>query len=472
MTAPSTLFDKIWDRHAIVTTDDGQTLLHIDRHLLTDGSFHGFDMLAANGHSVRRPDQTFAVPDHYVPTRGRGDADFADDERRQLVATLDANTSAHGITQFGLGDARQGIVHIIGPEQGITQPGLTMVCGDSHTSTHGALGAFAFGIGASEVSHVLATQSLWQKKPRSMRVSVEGERGIGVTAKDIILAIIARIGVDGGAGHVIEYAGSTIRALGAEQRMTVCNMSIEAGARAGMIAPDETTFDYLKGRAYAPSGAAWDKAVAYWRTLPSDRDAAFDRDVTLAASDVAPMVTWGTSPEDAVAITGRVPDPAQQGDGQKRAAMERALDYMGLAPGTALDGLAVDRVFIGSCTNGRIEDLREAAAIARFRRAAVPTMVVPGSGLVKAEAEAEGLDRVFLEAGFEWLEAGCSMCVGINGDTGRAGERIASTSNRNFVGRQGTGVRTHLVSPAMAAAAAVTGTLTDPRGLARESAAS
>ena len=472
MTAPRTMFDKIWDRHAILTSDDGQTLLHIDRHLLTDGSFHGFNMLAANGHAVRRPDQTFAVPDHYVPTRGRADADFADDERRQLVKTLDANTAAHGITQFGLGDARQGIVHIIGPEQGITQPGLTMVCGDSHTSTHGALGAFAFGIGASEVSHVLATQSLWQKKPNSMRVSVEGERGIGVTAKDIILAIIARIGAGGGVGHVIEYAGSTIRSLSAEERMTVCNMSIEAGARAGMIAPDETTFDYLKGRAYAPSGEEWDKAVAYWRTLPSDADAAFDRDVTIAAADIAPMVTWGTSPEDAVPITGRVPDPAGAVDVQKRAAMEGALEYMGLEPGCALDGLAVDRGVIGSCTNSRIEDLREAAAIARGRSAAVPTMVVPGSGLIKAEAEAEGLDQIFLAAGFEWLDAGCSMCVGINGDTANAGERTASTTNRNFVGRQGTGVRTHLVSPAMAAAAAVTGKLTDPRTLARDGGAS
>ena len=381
------------------------------------------------------------------------------------MVTLDNNTRAHGITQFGLGDARQGIVHIIGPEQGITQPGLTMVCGDSHTSTHGALGAFAFGVGASEVGHVLATQSLWQKKPKRMRVSVEGERGIGVTAKDVILAIIAHIGAAGGAGHVIEYAGSTIRGLSAEERMTVCNMSIEAGARAGMIAPDETTFAYLSGRPYAPSGAAWDKAVTYWRTLPSDADAAFDRDVTLSATDIAPMVTWGTSPEDAIPITGRVPDPAGAVDDQKRAAMMGALEYMGLEPGTALDGLAVDRVFIGSCTNSRIEDLRAAAAVARGRHAAVPTMVVPGSGLIKAAAEAEGLDRIFVEAGFEWLEAGCSMCVGINGDTGRAGERIASTTNRNFVGRQGTGVRTHLVSPAMAALAAVTGKLSDPRGV-------
>ncbi len=468
MSAPSTLFDKIWDRHAILTSDDGQTLLHIDRHLLTDGSFHAFNMLAANGYPVRRPDQTFAVPDHYVPTRGRTDADFADDERRLLVTTLDTNTTSHGITQFGLGDARQGIVHVIGPEQGITLPGLIMVCGDSHTSTHGALGAFAFGVGASEVSHVLATQSLWQKKPRTMRIAVEGERGIGVTAKDIILAIIARIGAGGGVGHAIEYAGSTIRALTAEERMTVCNMSIEAGARAGMIAPDETTFEYLKGRPYAPSGAAWEQAVEYWRTLPSDVGAAFDREVTLAAADIAPMVTWGTSPEDALPITGRVPDPADEPDAAKRTAMEGSLDYMGLAPGAALDGLAVDRVFIGSCTNSRIEDLREAASVARGQRAAVPAMVVPGSGLIKAEAEAEGLDRVFLAAGFEWREAGCSMCVGMNGDAGNAGERIASTSNRNFVGRQGTGVRTHLVSPAMAAAAAVTGTLTDPRSLARD----
>ena len=463
MITPRTMFDKIWDRHVIHITDDGQTLLYIDRHLLTDGAFHGFNILKASGSTVRRPDQTFAVPDHYVPTRGRTNADFADDERRQLVATLDANTRTHGITQFGLGDERQGIVHIIGPEQGITQPGLTMVCGDSHTSTHGALGAFAFGVGASEVGHVLATQSLWQRKPKRMRVSVEGERGIGVTAKDLILAIIANIGADGGVAHVLEYAGSAIRGLSAEERMTVCNMSIEAGARAGMIAPDETTFEYLKDRPYAPSREAWDKAVAYWRTLPSDADATFDRELTLEAAEIAPMVTWGTSPEDAVPINELVPDPAGAIDDQKRMAMAKSLEYMGLEPGAALDGLSVDRVFIGSCTNSRIEDLRAAADIARDRRAAVPTMVVPGSGLIKAQAEAEGLDRVFRDAGFEWLEAGCSMCVGINGDTGRIGERVASTTNRNFVGRQGTGVRTHLMSPGMAALAAITGKLTDPR---------
>jgi 3-isopropylmalate/(R)-2-methylmalate dehydratase large subunit len=463
MTSPRTMFDKIWDRHVIHETDDGQTLLYIDRQLLTDGAFHGFNIMAASGSAVRRPDQNFAVPDHYVPTRNRAAGGFADDERRELVTRLATNARNHGIAHFGLGDARQGIVHVIGPEQGITQPGLVMVCGDSHTSTHGALGAFAFGVGASEVGHVLATQSLWQKKPKRMRVSVEGERGVGVTAKDVILAIIAHIGAGGGVGHVIEYAGSVIRGLSAEERMTVCNMSIEAGARAGMIAPDETTYDYLKGRPYAPSGAEWDKALAYWRTLPSDADAAFDRDVTISGEEIAPMVTWGTSPEDAVPITARVPDPADVADDQKRASMRAALDYMGLEPGTALDGLAVDRVFIGSCTNSRIEDLRAAAAVARGRRAAVPTMVVPGSGLIKAAAEAEGLDRIFRDAGFEWLDAGCSMCVGINGDTGTAGQRVASTTNRNFVGRQGTGVRTHLVSPAMAALAAVAGKLTDPR---------
>ena len=400
-----------------------------------------------------------------MPTLG---SEAPDPEIARMIELFEENSTRHGLTNFRLGDPRQGIVHVVGPEQGITLPGITLCCGDSHTSTHGALGAFAFGVGASEVSHVLATQSLWQKKPRTMRIAVEGERGIGVTAKDIILAIIARIGAGGGVGHAIEYAGSTIRALTAEERMTVCNMSIEAGARAGMIAPDETTFEYLKGRPYAPSGAAWEQAVEYWRTLPSDVGAAFDREVTLAAADIAPMVTWGTSPEDALPITGRVPDPADEPDAAKRTAMEGSLDYMGLAPGAALDGLAVDRVFIGSCTNSRIEDLREAASVARGQRAAVPAMVVPGSGLIKAEAEAEGLDRVFLAAGFEWREAGCSMCVGMNGDAGNAGERIASTSNRNFVGRQGTGVRTHLVSPAMAAAAAVTGTLTDPRSLARD----
>jgi 3-isopropylmalate/(R)-2-methylmalate dehydratase large subunit len=382
-----------------------------------------------------------------------------------MVAALAENARKHGITLFGLGDRRQGIVHIIGPEQGITQPGLLMVCGDSHTATHGALGALAFGIGASEVAHVLATQTLWQRKPKSMRITVDGTLSQGITPKDVILAIIARIGAAGGTGHVIEYAGSVLRKMSMEGRLTVCNMSIEAGARAGMVAPDDTTYAYLEGRPFAPQGQMWDRAVAFWRTLPSDPGAAFDREVALEAADIAPMVTWGTSPEDAAPITGAVPDPAQAASAERRDAIGRALAYMGLEPGTAMQQIRVDRVFIGSCTNSRIEDLREAAAIAKGRKAQVPSMVVPGSGLVKSQAEEEGLDRVFLDAGFEWREPGCSMCVGMNGDLVGPGERCASTSNRNFVGRQGRGARTHLLSPAMAAAAAVTGHMTDVRRL-------
>jgi 3-isopropylmalate/(R)-2-methylmalate dehydratase large subunit len=461
MTNPRTMFDKIWDRHAITISEDGETLIHIDRHLIHDGSFHGFNMLDANNRAVRRPDQTFGTPDHYVPTTG----DYADDERREKVETLAANTARHGIPHFGADDARQGIAHVVGPEQGITLPGLIMVCGDSHTATHGALGAFAFGIGASEVSHVLATQTLWQRKPKTMRITVNGACPLGVTAKDIILAIIAHIGAGGGVGHVIEYAGEAIRGLSIEQRLTLCNMSIEAGARAGFIAPDDAAFDYLKGRPYAPAADQWNKAVAYWRTLAGDDGASFDREVTLEADAIAPMVTWGVSPEDALPITASVPDPAQEPDADRRAAIERALDYMALTPGAPLDGTAVDRVFIGSCTNGRIEDLRAAAAVLRGGKAKIPAFVVPGSGLVKAAAEAEGLDQIFRDAGFDWREPGCSMCVGINGDTGAPGERVASTTNRNFVGRQGAGVRTHLVGPEMAAAAALTGTLTDIRKL-------
>jgi 3-isopropylmalate/(R)-2-methylmalate dehydratase large subunit len=465
----ATLFDKIWDRHAILTRPDGATLLHVGRHLVHDGSAQAFRTLAGKGLKVRRPDRTFATADHYVATTtatgARGLHDIAVPERRGMVAALSDHAATHGITLFGLDDRRQGIVHIIGPEQGITQPGLLMVCGDSHTATHGALGALAFGIGSSEVAHVLATQTLWQSRPRTMRVSVDGRLGAGVTAKDVILAIIARIGAAGGTGHVIEYTGTAIRNLSIEGRLTLCNMSIEAGARAGMVAPDETTFAYLFGRPYSPKGGAWDKAVAFWQTLPSDADASFDTEVALDAADIAPMMTWGTSPEDALPVTSRVPDPDSVPSGEKRDAMLRKLDYMGLTPGAALDGLAVDRVFIGSCTNGRIEDLRAAAAVARGRRAVVPAMVVPGSGLVRAQAEAEGLDAVFLAAGFEWRHAGCSMCVGMNGDTVAPGHRSASTSNRNFVGRQGQGARTHLVSPAMAAAAAVAGHFTDVRRL-------
>ncbi|HKX08995.1 MAG TPA: 3-isopropylmalate dehydratase large subunit [Stellaceae bacterium] len=465
--ATRTLLDKIWDRHAIVQRDDGQTLLYIDRHFIHDGSRRAFEVLGERGLKVRRPDRTFGTPDHYVPTNGRDMATIEDPDARLMVEAIARNAAAHGVAVFGLDDPRQGIAHVVGPEQGLSQPGMTIVCGDSHTSTHGALGALAFGIGASEVSHVLATQTLWQRKPKAKRITVDGTLGAGVTAKDVILAIIARIGADGAVGHAIEYAGSAIRGLSVEGRLTVCNMSIEAGARAGMVAPDDTTIAYLEGRPYAPKGAQWEQAVRFWRSLPSDAEARFDSEVALDAATIAPMVTWGTSPQDAVAITERVPDPADFADAGRRAAAGKALEYMGLTPGTALSGIPVQRVFIGSCTNSRIEDLRIAAQIASGRKVAstVRAMVVPGSGLVKRQAEAEGLDGVFKAAGFEWREAGCSMCVGMNGDLVAAGERCASTSNRNFVGRQGKGARTHLVSPAMAAAAAVTGAFTDVRAL-------
>ncbi len=465
--APRTLFEKIWERHKIVERDDGQTLLYIDRHLVHDGSRRAFEVLTERGLPVRRPDRTFGTPDHYVPTTSRSLDDIADPEGRRMVEAITRNAATHNVTVFGLDDPRQGIIHVVGPEQGLTQPGLLMVCGDSHTSTHGALGALAFGIGASEVAHVLATQTLWQRKPKTMRITVDGALGPGITGKDVILAIIAKIGAAGAVGHAIEYAGSAIRALSMEGRFTVCNMSIEAGARAGMIAPDDATIAFVEGRPYAPKGPQWEKAVAIWRRLPSDPGARFDREVTLDGAAIAPMVTWGTSPEDAAPITARIPDPDAVVDGERRAAMTRALDYMGLAPGTAIDEIPVQRVFIGSCTNSRIEDLRLAAGVARGRKVAgsVHAMVVPGSGLVKRQAEAEGLDRIFTDAGFEWRDAGCSMCVGMNGDLVAAGDRCASTSNRNFMGRQGKGARTHLVSPMMAAAAAVTGRFTDVRQL-------
>jgi len=468
-TTARTLLEKIWDRHAIVQRDDGQTLLYVDRHFIHDGSRRAFEVLGERGLKVRRPDRTFGTPDHYVPTSGRDMATIEDPDARLMVEAVTRNAAAHGVTLFGLDDPRQGIAHVIGPEQGLSQPGMTIVCGDSHTSTHGALGALAFGIGASDVSHALATQTLWQRKPKSKRITVDGPLAPGVTAKDMILVIIARIGADGAVGHAIEYAGSAIRGLSVEGRLTVCNMSIEAGARAGMIAPDDMTIAYLEGRPYAPKGEQWEKAVSYWRSLPSDPEARFDSEVALDAAHIAPMVTWGTSPQDAAEITGRVPDPSTFADPERRAAVGKALDYMGLTPGAALSGIPVHRVFIGSCTNSRIEDLRMAARIASGRKVAstVRAMVVPGSGLVKRQAEAEGLDRVFTAAGFEWREAGCSMCVGMNGDLVAAGERCASTSNRNFVGRQGKGARTHLVSPAMAAAAAVTGAFTDVRALLR-----
>jgi 3-isopropylmalate/(R)-2-methylmalate dehydratase large subunit len=467
MANPRTLFDKIWDRHLVDVQEDGTCLLYVDRHLVHEvTSPQAFEGLRVSGRGVRRPDATLAVADHNVPTTDRSKG-IEDDESRIQVETLESNCAEFGIEYLSMNDVRQGIVHIIGPEQGFTQPGMTIVCGDSHTSTHGAFGALAFGIGTSEVEHVLATQTLLQKPARNMRVTVAGALPPGITAKDLTLAVIGTIGTAGGTGHVIEYAGEAIRGLSMEGRMTVCNMAIEAGARAGLIAPDDITFGYLKGRPMVPSGEVWEKALTYWRTLPSDEGAEYDREVTLEAAGIAPQVTWGTSPEDVVPITGRVPDPAKAHDENKRRAMERSLAYMGLTAGTPMQEIRIDRVFIGSCTNGRIEDLREAAALARGRRVAesVGAMVVPGSGLVKRIAEEEGLHRVFLEAGFEWREPGCSMCLAMNADKLQSGERCASTSNRNFEGRQGHGGRTHLVSPAMAVAAAVTGHLTDVREL-------
>jgi 3-isopropylmalate/(R)-2-methylmalate dehydratase large subunit len=462
---PLSLFEKIWRRHMVIERPDGYTLLYVDRQLVHDGSWQAFEKLAARGIRLRRSDRHFATPDHFTSTAAESLDAVEDPVRRRVVEAIAANTAREGVRLFGLGDPRRGIVHVVGPEQGITQPGLLMVCGDSHTATHGALGALAFGIGASEVAHVMATQTLWQKKPKTMRITVDGRLGPGVVAKDVILAIIAKIGAGGGVGHVIEYAGSAIRGLSIEGRLTLCNMSIEAGARAGMVAPDETTFAYLEGRPFAPKGDAWAKALAFWKRLPSDPGARFDREVTLDGDSIAPMVTWGTSPEDAAPVTGTVPDPASYSDAVKREGVRRALDYMGLKSGQPLDGIPVDRVFIGSCTNARIEDLRAAAAVVKGRRAVVRAWAVAGSGLVKRQAEAEGLDRIFRDAGFEWREPGCSMCVGMNGDTVDAGQRCASTSNRNFVGRQGPGARTHLMSPAMAAAAAVTGRFTDVRKL-------
>jgi 3-isopropylmalate/(R)-2-methylmalate dehydratase large subunit len=467
MSKPRTLFDKIWDSHLVHRQDDGTCLIYIDRHLVHEvTSPQAFEGLRAAGRKVHRPQATLAVADHNVPTTDRSKG-IAEEESRLQVETLEQNCRDFGIQYFSMDDIRQGIVHIIGPEQGLTQPGLTIVCGDSHTATHGAFGALAFGIGTSEVEHVLATQTLIQQPAKNMRVTVEGDLSLGLTAKDLILAIIGKVGTAGGTGHVIEYAGKAIRALSMEGRMTVCNMSIEGGARAGLIAPDDTTFNYLKGRPMVPKAGAWEQAVTYWRTLPSDRGAVYDKEVVLRTVDIAPQVTWGTSPEDVLPITGAVPDPAAANDDAKRRSMERALDYMGLKPGTPLREVKIDRVFIGSCTNGRIEDLREVAKIAQGRKVAagVNAMVVPGSGLVKHQAEEEGLDRILVEAGFEWREPGCSMCLAMNPDKLEPGERCASTSNRNFEGRQGRGGRTHLMSPAMAAAAAVTGRLTDIREL-------
>ncbi len=465
---PRTLFDKVWDSHVVERLDDGTCVLYIDRHLVHEvTSPQAFEGLRLAGRRVRRPDATIAVVDHNIPTSDRTQG-IAEPESRLQVETLERNVAEFAVPYFPVRDARQGIVHIIGPEQGISLPGMTIVCGDSHTSTHGAMGALAFGIGTSEVEHVLATQTLLQKPAKNMLIQVDGELSLGVTAKDLVLAVIGRIGTAGGTGHVMEYAGSAVRGLSMAGRMTVCNMSIEAGARAGMIAPDDTTFEYIRGRPFAPKDKAFDRAVEYWRTLPSDAGAHYDTVVELDATEIQPMVTWGTSPEAVLPISGVVPDPALVTDVAIRADMQRMLDYMALRPGQPLAELPIDVVFIGSCTNGRIEDIRAAAQVARGRHVAegVRAMVVPGSGVVKLQAEAEGLDAILVSAGFEWREAGCSMCLGMNPDKLMPGQRCASTSNRNFEGRQGPGGRTHLLSPAMAAAAAVTGRLTDVRELA------
>ncbi len=465
---PRTLFDKIWASHVVENLPDGTCLLYIDRHLVHEvTSPQAFEGLRLAHRGVRRPDATIAVADHNIPTTNRRNG-IDEPESRLQVETLEQNVAAFGVPYIPVLDDRQGIVHVIGPELGLSLPGMTIVCGDSHTSTHGALGALAFGIGTSEVEHVLATQTLLQRPAKNMRVEVTGKLPAGCSAKDIVLAIIGFIGTGGGTGHVIEYAGEAIRALDMAGRMTVCNMSIEAGARAGLVAPDDTTFAYVAGRPFAPKGEALDRAIAYWRSLSTDEDAVFDHGVTLDVSNLAPMVTWGTSPETVVPITGRVPDPDTLTDLTRRENWRRMLDYMGLIPGTKMTDIPVDVVFIGSCTNSRIEDMREAARIVRGRKVApgVQALVVPGSGLVKKQAEDEGLDTVFKEAGFEWREAGCSMCLGMNPDKVQRGKRSASTSNRNFEGRQGPGARTHLLSPAMAAAAAIAGRFADVRELA------
>ncbi|MEM6464156.1 MAG: 3-isopropylmalate dehydratase large subunit [Pseudomonadota bacterium] len=466
MAAPKTLYDKIWDEHVVHSQDDGTSLLYIDRHLVHEvTSPQAFEGLRNSGRAVRHPNRTLAVVDHNVPTTADRVHGIKNEESRIQVEALAKNAADFGVQYFHEADERQGIVHIVGPEQGFTLPGTTIVCGDSHTSTHGAFGALAHGIGTSEVEHVLATQTLIQKKAKNMLVRVDNAAPEGIAAKDIILAIIGEIGTAGGTGHVIEYAGRAIEDLSMEGRMTVCNMSIEGGARAGLIAPDDKAFEYLKGRPMAPSGADWDSAVEHWRTLISDEGAIFDQTIVLDAQHLPPIVSWGSSPEDVVSVTGHVPDPAGIEDETKRASKQRALDYMGLAAGTRITDIEIDRVFIGSCTNGRIEDLRSAAMVLRGHRIneRVSAMVVPGSGLVKAQAEQEGLDRVFIDAGFEWREPGCSMCLAMNDDKLKPEERCASTSNRNFEGRQGYRSRTHLVSPAMAAAAAVAGRFVDVR---------
>ncbi|MGE0774087.1 MAG: 3-isopropylmalate dehydratase large subunit [Sphingomonadaceae bacterium] len=471
---PKTLYEKIWDAHVVDRRDDGTCLVYIDRHLVHEvTSPQAFEGLRVAGRKVRRPDLTLAVPDHNLPTTPRTGPDgkrlpIDDPESAQQLAALETNAPAFGIHYIDATAPEQGIVHVVGPEQGFSLPGSTIVCGDSHTSAHGGIGALAFGIGTSEVEHVLATQTLLLKQSKTMEIRVDGTLGYGVSAKDVVLAIIGKIGASGGTGYVVEYTGEVIRSLSVEGRLTVSNMSIEGGARAGLIAPDETVYAYLKGRPMAPKGDDWDKAVAWWRTLPTDPGARYDAVVRLEASDIAPSLTWGTSPEDVLPITGVVPDPMSFDDPSKQVAARKSLEYMGLTPGTRMQDVPVEHIFIGSCTNSRIEDLRAAAAVVKGRRVADgirQALVVPGSGLVKRQAETEGLDRIFIEAGFQWREPGCSMCLAMNPDKVPPGERCASTSNRNFVGRQGPGARTHLVSPAMAAAAAVTGRFSDVRDL-------
>ena len=467
MSAPKTLYDKIWDNHIVSINDDGTTILYIDRHLVHEvTSPQAFEGLRMSGRKVRRPEFTLATADHNVPTMDR-DKGIADPDSKLQVETLERNASENNITYLPMSDKRQGIVHIVGPEQGFTQPGMTIVCGDSHTSTHGAFGALAWGIGTSEVEHTLATQTLIQTKAKNMCIKITGEVVDGVTAKDIILAIIKKIGTAGGTGYVIEYTGEVIRNLSMEGRMTVCNMSIEAGARAGLISPDEKTWEYLKGRPLAPSGEEFETAIKYWQSLATDEGAQYDEIVEIKADEIIPQVTWGTSPEDVVSIDGYVPDPKNASSDEKKRSIERALDYMGLEPNTPINEIEVNKVFIGSCTNGRIEDLRAVSKIAKGRKVEknVHAMIVPGSGLVKEQAEKEGLDKIFIEAGFDWRDPGCSMCLAMNADKLKPQERCASTSNRNFEGRQGRGGRTHLMSPQMAAAAAIKGKLTDFRDL-------
>ena len=468
---PLSLFDKLSNSHVVAEREDGASLVWVDRHYVQEGSFHAFDKLRARGETVARPDLTVAIADHYVPTRVRGQpmaGGAANAELARMMDQLGTNAARFGIRHFGMDHPWQGICHVVGPELGMSLPGLLVVEGDSHTSTHGALGAWAFGVGASEVAHVLMTQTLWQKRPRQLRIRIDGRLAPGISAKDMALAVVARLGADGAVGHVIEYTGSAVRSLSVEGRMTLCNMSIESGARCGLVAPDETTVEYVRGRPFAPQGEAFERAAVQWLALAGDADAAFDRELSIDAADIAPTVTWGTTPEDALPITATVPDPARLADETRAGHVRDAIEYMGLSAGMRLSDIVIDRVFIGSCTNARIEDLRAAASLLAGRRSRVPGLVSPGSTLVRRQAEHEGLDRVFIDAGLEWGGAGCSMCAAMNGDTLAAGERCASTTNRNFKGRQGLGSRTHLMSPAMVAAAAVAGRLVDLRSFVQE----